>query len=128
VSQEHELIALSEAWMQAIVSNDAKAIEPYMADEWLLVTIEAGPVKKQQFLGAIESGALVHDAMGSVGEPIVRLYGDSAVLVQHVQNRGSYDGQSFSYDEWSTDTYVRVDGRWRCVITALTPGGSPQGS
>ena len=120
-STEKELVTLSHAWMQAIVTNKSAAVRPYMADEWMLVTPQAGPVPKEQFLGAIERGDLTHEAMRTLGDVSVRVYGDTATLVSRVQNRGAYAGEPFTYDEWSTDVYVRHDGQWRCVLTALTP-------
>jgi ketosteroid isomerase-like protein len=120
-STEEELVTLSHAWMRAIVTNKAADVEAYMADEWVLVTPQAGPVGKQQFLGAIQGGDLTHEAMGTVGDVSVRVYGDTATLVSRVQNRGAYAGEPFTYDEWSTDVYVRSYGQWRCVLTALTP-------
>ena len=127
MSEEETIVSLSEAWMRAIASNRAPDIEPYMADEWLLVTPEAGPVEKRQFLEAIGSGDLVHDDMRTSGEPRVRIYGNSAVLISRVRNHGRYQGQPFEYDEWSTDTYVRSGDGWRCVLTALTPVAVPAG-
>jgi ketosteroid isomerase-like protein len=78
-------------------------------------------VARSTFLDAIAAGTLVHDEMITVGEPRVRVDGDCAVLVAHVQNRGSFQGDPFSFDEWSTDTYLKTGDGWRCVVTALTP-------
>lgn len=122
--EERKLTELSRVWMQAIATNEVAAIEPFMSEEWVLVTPQAGPVQREQFLGSIASGALVHHDMVTVGEPLVRIYGDGAVMVSHVQNRGSFQGQPFSFDEWSTDYYVRDGDTWRCVVTALTPNES----
>jgi len=120
---ERDLTTFMEDWMKAIAANDVEAISPYMAEEWALVTLEAGPIDKARFLGAIERGDLVHHDMRSVGEPLVRVYGDTAVMVSRVQNSGTFQGQPFTYDEWSSDTLVRTAGGWRCVLTALTPSG-----
>jgi ketosteroid isomerase-like protein len=120
------LVELSRGWMKAIAGNDATAIGSYMAEGWVLVTPQAGPVQREDFLGAIARGDLVHDSMKVTGEEHVQLFGDGAVLVSRVQNHGRYLGEPFSYDEWSTDTYVRTDTGWRCVITALTPAFESQ--
>jgi ketosteroid isomerase-like protein len=120
------LVELSRGWMQAIATNDAAAIGGYMAEDWVLVTPQAGPVQKADFLGAIARGDLVHDSMEVEGEEHVQLFDNGAVLVSRVQNHGRYLGESFSYDEWSTDTYVRTNDGWRCVITALTPAFESQ--
>ena len=68
----------------------------------------------------IESGELSHDTMTKdVGR--VRVYGDIAVVIARGRNTGHFRGQPISADEWVTDVYRKVDGRWLCVLTHLTP-------
>src|SRR5690606_12924213 len=112
---------ISESWIRAIATNRIDAIEPYITEDWTLIPLEAGPIDRQRVLGPIASGALVHDEMAAVGQADVRVYGDSAVVITHVQNRGRFQGEPFSYDEWSTDTFIRDGDGWRCAVTALTP-------
>ena len=118
--EEREIASLHEAWMQEIVTNEVTKIAAYMADDWVLVTPEAGPIAKQHFLDAIARGDLSHDDMHAAGETRVRRYGNSAVLIIRVENHGWFQGQPFTYDEWTTNTYVKTDGSWLCVATALT--------
>ena len=118
---EEELAGLLHDWARAIVSDDATAIGRYMADDWVLVTPEAGPVERAGFLAAVEQGLLTHEAMEFDGPMRVRAYGGSAVVTGHLTNNGMYDGHPFSADEWSTSVFVRVNGVWKCVLTALTP-------
>ena len=121
MTEAQKVAELSESWMRAITTNRVEDIEPFMTDDWTLMTLEAGPIDRQRFLGAIASGALVHDEMAAAGRPDVRVYGDSAVVITHVQNRGRFQGEPFSYEEWSTDTFIRDGNGWRCAVTALTP-------
>ena len=68
----------------------------------------------------IESGELSHDTMTKdVGR--ARVYGDVAVVTARGRNTGHFRGQPISADEWVTDVYRKVDGRWLCVLTHLTP-------
>ena len=68
----------------------------------------------------IESGELSHDTMTKdVGR--MRVYGDVAVVTARGRNTGHFRGQRISADEWVTDVYRKVDGRWLCVLTHLTP-------
>lgn len=59
--------------------------------------------------------------MDRVGEPRIRVYGDTAVLTARVTNTAFYRDQRFDADEWTTDVFVRRDGRWRCVLSHITP-------
>ncbi|MCI0550309.1 MAG: nuclear transport factor 2 family protein [Anaerolineae bacterium] len=110
---------LEKEWAQAIVSNDAGAIGHFMSDDWVIVG-ETGVSERSDFLRLVESGDLTHEAMeGSVAR--VRAYDDVAVVISRGTNNGTFKGEPFSSDEWITDIYVKQEGRWRCVLTHLTP-------
>ena len=66
------------------------------------------------------AGRVTHDHMTSDVQD-VRVYGDIAVVVARVRNSGTYEGNAFALDEWSTDVFVARNGRWRCLLTHLTP-------
>jgi ketosteroid isomerase-like protein len=115
-----ELAAVEEAFNQAMVSNDVLRISACVADDWVLVTPENGVVPRARILHTIESRELSHDTMSKdVGR--VRAYGDVAVVTARGRNTGHFRGQPISADEWVTDVYRKVDGRWLCVLTHLTP-------
>ena len=115
-----ELAQVEEDFNQAMVSNDVLRISACVADDWVLVTPEAGVVPRSRILHVIESGELSHDMMTKdVGR--VKVYGDVAVVTARGQNTGQFRGQRLSADEWVTDVYRKVDGRWLCVLTHLTP-------
>jgi ketosteroid isomerase-like protein len=112
------LKAMSAAWDQAMVSNDAEAISRFMADDWVIVS-ERGFTKKTDFLAVVVSGDLTHETFK--GEIIsVRQYGNAAVLTGRVRNNGHYKGQPFNSDEWTTDVFVKRNGTWLCVHSHIT--------
>ena len=115
-----ELAGVEEDFNRAMVSNDVLRISAHVADDWVLVTPESGVVPGSRILHVIESGELSHDTMTKdVGR--VRVYGDVAVVTARGRNTGHFRGQRISADEWVTDVYRKVDGRWLCVLTQLTP-------
>lgn len=120
-----ELVALEDAFNAAMVSNDVDRIADCIGDDWVLVTPEVGPVSRAGMLEAIASGRLSHDTMT---KQVVRakVYGDVAVVTGRGQNTGLFRGAPIAADEWITDVYHRVDGRWRCVLTHLTPALGPR--
>jgi ketosteroid isomerase-like protein len=126
---ESELIALAEAWAEAIVADDATRIAEFVTDDWVLVSA-SGISAGTEFLALVESGQLSHSAMTAVGDTRVRIWGDTAVLTARVTNTAHYDGQRFDADEWTTDVFVRQHGRWRCAVSHYTsrePAGKEQG-
>ncbi|MFD4369131.1 nuclear transport factor 2 family protein [Rhodococcus sp. NPDC058521] len=115
-----ELIATGDEWSRAIVSNDAGQIDSFMTDDWVIVS-EDGVSPREEFLNLVSSGALTHSAMDRIGEARVRIYGDTAVLTARTTNTAHYAGQQFDADEWTTDVFVRREGRWLCVLSHITP-------
>jgi uncharacterized protein (TIGR02246 family) len=118
-----ELATVEDNFNRAMVSNDVARIATCMSDDWVLVTPEVGPVSRTGMLQAIEKGVLSHDSM-TKDVKRVKVYGDIAVVTARGQNTGAFKGQPIAADEWITDVYRKVDGRWLCVLTHLTPAAA----
>ncbi len=114
------LIGLVTDWAASIVANDPVRIAGFMADDWVIVS-ESGVASKEQFLSLVESGELTHSAMELVTRPRVRVYNGTAVLTGRVTNTAHYQGTRYDADEWTTDVFVKRDGRWLCVLSHITP-------
>ncbi len=112
------LAAVSAAWEQAMITNDAEVIGRFMVDDWVIVS-ERGVTKKPDFLAVVASGGLTHETFK--GEIIsIRQYGEAAIVVGRVRNNGHYKGRPFSADEWTTDVFVKRNGTWLCVHSHIT--------
>ena len=114
-----DILAIHEQWSTAIVSNDAERIGRFMADDWVIVS-DSGLTSKEQFLSIIQSGELTHSTFDRVNDARVRTYGDTAVLTARLTNTAHYRGRQFDADEWTTDVFVRRNGRWLCVLSHIT--------
>lgn len=114
-----QLAAVADDWAAAMVSNDAARIAGFMADDWVIVS-ESGVTSREQFLSVVESGELTHTAFQLVGEPRIRVYGDSAVVTGRVLNTAHFQGERVDADEWTTDVFVRRDDRWLCALSHIT--------
>lgn len=115
-----ELIDICSKWAEAMVANDPAGIGSVMADDWVIVS-DRGVSTKERFMSFVESGALTHSAFDMVGEPRIKVYGDTAVLTTRVVNIAHFGGQQFDADEWTSDVFVKRDGRWKCVLSHITP-------
>ncbi|MFI9822511.1 nuclear transport factor 2 family protein [Streptomyces sp. NPDC052013] len=122
---EARLLAQAKDWAAAIVADDAGRIARFMADDWVIVS-ESGITSKEQFLSLVASGDLTHSAMDLVTRPRIRVYGDTAVVTGRVTNTAHYRGTRFDADEWTTDVFMKRDGRWRCVLSHIT-SAAPDG-
>lgn len=118
---KQQLLLLGQDWSKAMVANDAEQIGSFMAEEWIIVS-ERGVSTKEHFLSFVESGALTHSSFEMKGDDArVKVYGDTAVLTCRVVNTAHFGGQTFDADEWTTDVFVKRDGRWQCVLSHITP-------
>ena len=116
---KQELDAIGTAWAEAMVANDADRIGSFMADEWVIVS-ERGISTKEAFLMFVRSGQLTHSAFEMSGAPRVKVYGDTAVLTCRVTNTAHFGGQQFDADEWTSDVFVKRDGKWLCALSHIT--------
>ena len=114
-----DLLKLEEDFAKAIVSNDADAVAQFVSDDWIIIDPDGGVIDKGRFLAVMRSGALTHEAMEST-DVRLRAYGDTAVVTAVTSTKGKFMGQEFTSRERATDVFVKLDGRWQCVLTHLT--------
>ncbi|PYB73276.1 nuclear transport factor 2 family protein [Rhizobium wuzhouense] len=123
IEDEQALVDAEAAFNRAMVTNDPAKIRRCISADWVLVTTERGPVSGTAVLDAIASGTLIHDSM-TKQSIVVRALGDTGFVTGRGQNTGWFRGVPISADEWITDIYRRVDGRWLCELTHLTPASA----
>jgi ketosteroid isomerase-like protein len=110
--------ALIADWNQAVVANDPEAIAA-LPSRTGCSSAQNGIFPGEQFLEAVGAGRVSHELMASEVHD-VRVYGDVAIVIARVRNRGEFEGNPFTLDEWATDVFVRRGDRWRCSVTHLT--------
>lgn len=114
-----ELKRLSDAWDQAIIRKDEKAIADNMAEDFRQIDPRANLETKQSFVAGIMDPKLSIDPY-TVEDFEVRLYGDTALLSGRTHMTGKYDGQVFESNYRYIDIYVRENGRWKIVSVQIT--------
>ncbi|MBB3036514.1 nuclear transport factor 2 family protein [Hoyosella altamirensis] len=119
-SDHAEFQDLLDRWAAAIVANDADAIASFAEPDWVIVGPEGGPSRLSDFLAVVRSGDLTHSEM-TFEILDVRRFGDIALVLAHGTNKGEWQGEPFSADEWVSEAFVRRADGWRCVQSALTP-------
>jgi uncharacterized protein (TIGR02246 family) len=116
---EDEVRAVSAAWDEALVRNDAPLVAGFMTDDWVYVG-PSGATPKADIIGWIASGRLAHHTMTVVGRDRVLVAGGVVVLTARKASSGTWDGTAYEADEWITEVYVRTDGTWRCAFSQKT--------
>lgn len=116
---KQELLKFGADWAEAMVANNAERIASFMADDWAIVS-ERGISTKERFMSFVESGELTHSAFEMASDARVKVYGDTAVMSIRVTNTAHFGGQQFDADEWTSDVFVKRDGKWLCVLSHIT--------
>ncbi|HTW18326.1 MAG TPA: nuclear transport factor 2 family protein [Nocardioides sp.] len=115
-----DVLAAQAAWTDAIVADDADRMATHVTDDWVIVSA-SGVSLGTQLLTLVASGELSHSAMAPVGEPRVRILGDTALVTVRATNTAHFRGRRHDADEWTTDVFVRREDRWLCTLTHYTP-------
>lgn len=116
-------ITAEQEYARALRENDADAVGRMLADDWQVVSTDGGWGKgiKKGFLDAIRTGQFVRKTM-EISDIQVRLYGDVAIVTEHVSTSGAFGpkGQVFDVKEVQSDVLVWSLGGWKSVLTHET--------
>ena len=124
ISDEQELISFTNQWDKAMTGNDAVEIGKFMSEDWVLIGSD-GITTKASFLESVNSGVLTHSRMDA-DEMKVTMYENTGIIVALGTSAGTYLGEKFSLYEWSTSIFRKVNEKWLCVLTMLTPAKKPE--
>lgn len=118
-SAEQELIKLENDWNNVLLKRDVAALSRIVADDWTNIDLEGAILTKAQTLANLKSGEDVYTS-AVADEMKVRVYGDAAVVTGRWTIKEQYKGKDVSGQYRFTDTWIKKDGRWQCVVSAGT--------
>jgi hypothetical protein len=114
-----DLEALVQRWDQALVSRDHAFVERILADEFTYIGATGEVQTRAELLAQLRDERLrIEEARSD--EVMVRLYGDTAVVVARGRTRGHFGSEAFDNAYRFTDVWVRRDSRWQAVLTQIT--------
>lgn len=102
LSPEDELISLDDAWVEAEVHGDRKALEQILHEDFLVTYASGRTVDRTSFIDAITSSK---PAPFKVIHEVVRVQGDTALVID----------KSESGKTKFTWVAIRRDGHWRVI-------------
>jgi len=119
-ADDDAVAALVAARSAALVAGDAEAMARILADDFTYTNASGDTCDRDGYLaGYVTSPELVWQSQDSTG-PLVRVYGDTAVVTLDVSDRATWRGEPFGGEYRSLYVYVRRDGVWRCVAGQTT--------
>jgi ketosteroid isomerase-like protein len=115
-SVEQELLKLEQEGTNAIIKGDVAFLDRILAEDWMVTDSDGVLTTKAQSLAAIKSSETIISSMVA-DDMKVRIYGDAAVVTGRNTVKSMREGKDISGQERWTDTWIKYDGRWKCVAT-----------
>ena len=121
---ERALFRLEAEWSRAVIARNAAGIRRIVAPQWVY-SDESGTLSREEGIKAFTAGA---DTVRESGNESMRaiVYGNTAVVTGVLWMRGRGAQGTFMNRYRYTDTFLRMNGRWRCIASQdyLMPKGS----
>ncbi len=113
---ESKLIALENAWNQAQLNHDSKALETLVGDSFVYTDYDGTVMDKARFLDDIKD-ADFHPELIANNAVKVHLYSGAAVVFGTYHAKGNYKGKPFDHYGRFTDTWIQQGSTWQCVAS-----------
>jgi ketosteroid isomerase-like protein len=114
-----KLIALENAWNQAQLHHDAKALNSLVSDEFVYTDYDGTVMNKRQFLADLKDPEYRASLIANEGVKVIS-YPNVDIVVGTYHTRGTYKHQPFEHYGRFTDTWLYQNGRWQCVASHTT--------
>jgi hypothetical protein len=113
---ESLLIALENAWNQAQLHHDSKALGELVADTFISTDNDGTFMTKAQFLVDNMDLSYKPSLMTNKDERVF-VYENAAVVAGIYHAKGLNKGKAFDHYGRFTDTWVYLNGKWLCVAS-----------
>lgn len=105
---------MEEKWAAAASKNDDATVAAMLADSLTAIGSDGKMRNRSEMLAAMKG----RKYESATEEDIkVQVHGDAAVATGVWRAKGTENGKAFDEVERFTDTYVKIDGKWKCIAT-----------
>ena len=111
---ESLLIALENAWNQAQLHHDSKALDGLLADTFISTDNDGAFTTKAQFLADNNDLSYAPTVMTNTYDKVF-IYANAAVVAGSYHAKGVNKGKPFDHQGRFTDTWIYTNGKWMCV-------------
>jgi len=115
------VLAAVQRYRQALVKKDLAALERIWTDDYVFVNGHGKLLTKADRVADIRSGHSSNESIQHEEEPVVKMHGDSALVLSRVTIVGKYSGREVSSEFRSVHVWTKEDNRWRLAFNQLTP-------
>jgi len=117
--QEEAAMAFTQSICDAFKDGDLAKLEETLAPEFTLIGSDASVQTRAETLDEV----LIREPRYEVfrnHDMTAHVYGDAAVVQGITSLKGTFRGKPFAADVRFTDTLIRIDGKWRIVVSHVT--------
>ncbi|WP_395683281.1 nuclear transport factor 2 family protein [Dokdonella sp.] len=109
-----DLIAADQRMQRAFVERDIATLRDILTDDYVLVVSSGDERTKAMVLAELASPE-VHWEVNQSSGWVVRVHGDTAIVVATLHQKGVDHGKPFDSNVKFSDTWIRDHGKWRNV-------------
>ncbi len=111
-----KLIALENAWNQAQLHHDAKALNSLVSDAFVYTDYDGTVMNKAQFLADMKDPDYRASLIANEDARVIS-YPNVAIVVGTYHTKGTYKRQPFEHYGRFTDTWLYQNNKWQCVAS-----------
>jgi ketosteroid isomerase-like protein len=115
-ADKSKLIALENAWNQAQMHRDGKALNGLLADTFIYTHWDGTVMNKTKFMADIQEPS-VKTSLVANDEIEVHFYPGVAIVAGAYHAKGSTQGKPFDHYGRFTDTWILSKDKWQCVAS-----------
>jgi ketosteroid isomerase-like protein len=116
VADQTKLIALENAWNQAQLHHDAKAVSDLVADSFVYTDYDGTVMDKPRFMADLKDAAYQATLVTNDDVKVIP-YRSLAIVIGTYHTKGTYKHQPFEHWGRFTDTWLYQDNRWQCIAS-----------
>ena len=115
-SQRSKLIALENAWNQAQIHRDGKALDTLIGEKFVYTDTDGTVMDKARFMADVQDPTYQASAVSNT-DVEVYFYPGVAVVTGAYHAKGRNQGKPYDHHGRFTDTWIFIDGYWQCVAS-----------
>jgi len=115
-AEKSKLIALENAWNQAQIHRDAKALSELTADTFIYTDWDGTLMNKATFIRDAKDPS-VDTTLATNDDVVVYFYPGVAIVAGAYHTKGTSKGKPFDHYGRFTDTWIRSKQTWQCIAS-----------
>jgi ketosteroid isomerase-like protein len=117
--EEREVMQVTQDACQAFLNADLTAADALLAPQFTLVNSQAMVQTRDEVLAEIRNRDPVYSEFRN-HSMTAQVFGDAAIVQGITTVKGRSGGKAFDVNVRFTDTLIRIQGRWRLVVSHVT--------